>query len=412
MLKRYRYRAYLTGEQAQAAARTFGCVRTVFNDFIAERKRLYSENNHKNVSFLETQKKVTTLAKKTPERSWLADVSSVPLQQAARDAQQAFKNFFDSLTGKRKGRKVQPPKFKSRSDAVQKARFSKASGFSIRQTAHGVGFVRLPKIGDVRFALSRELPADPSSVTLVREGDGRYYVSFVVDVPNPQSKETKTAVGIDVGLIDLATIVRSDGQRTKVSNPRFLKRKTRKLIRAQRALARKKKGSKNREKARISLATQHRKVRESRKDFLHKIALPLVRENQAIAVEDISTSGLMKTRMARSISDVSWGIFLRLIKEKAEAYGRTVHVIDRWAPTTQICSICETRSGKKLLSVRTWTCSECGATLDRDYNASVNIMVAAGLAETLNACGGSVRQQLAVADPMKQEPTEQSVKVA
>lgn len=155
---------------------------------------------------------------------------------------------------------------------------------------------------------------------MIREADGRYYVSFVVDVPNPQSKETKTAVGIDVGLIDLATIVRSNGQRTKVSNPRFLKRKTRKLIRAQRALTRKKKGSKNREKARISLATQHRKVRESRKDFLHKIALPLVRENQAIAVEDISIEDLMKTRMAQSISDVSWGIFLSLVKEKAEAY--------------------------------------------------------------------------------------------
>lgn len=408
MFKRYRYRAYLTGEQTKAAARTFGCVRVVFNDFIAERVRLYAEGTHKDVSFNETQKNVTTLAKQRPDREWLADVSNTPLQQAARDAQRAYANFFASITGKRKGKKVGLPRFKTRRDNQQKARFTRNCGFSVRETTHGVGFVRLPKIGHVRFALSRPLPSDPSSVTLIREADGRYYVSFVVDVsPEDTAEVPTTAAGVDVGLIDLAAIAISDGRRQKVHNPRHVRVRAKKLARCQRALSRKKKGSKNREKARHRLAIEHRKTRETRLDFLHKTALLLVRENQAIAVENISVTGLMRTRMARSVADASWGIFIRLIHEKADAYGRRVHVIDRWAPTTRTCSICGTVGEKKNLSIREWTCGRCGTRLDRDYNAAVNIMVAAGLAETLNACGGSVRQRLAVADPAKQEPTEQ-----
>ncbi len=407
MLKRYRYRAYPTGEQTQAAMRTFGCVRTVYNDFIAERSRLYADGRHTAVSFDETAKNTTTLAKLRPERAWLADVSSTPLQQATRDARQAYSHFFSSVTGKRAGKRVGLPRFKSRRDHQQKARFTRNCGFSVRETTHGVGFVRLPKIGHVRFTLSRPLPSDPSSVTLIREGDSRYYVSFVVDVPSQTADTTNTVAGVDVGLFDLATIALSDGRRYKVANPRHLKTRARKLARCQRALSRTKKGSKNRDKARRRLATEYRKIRETHRDFLHKTALSLVRENQAIAVEDIFVTGLMQTRMARSIADASWGTFLRLIREKATAYGRDVFVIDRWTPTTRTCSVCGTVGEKKSLAVREWTCARCDTRLDRDYNAAVNIMVAAGLAETLNACGGSVRQRLAVADPVKQEPTEQ-----
>ena len=412
MFKRYRYRAYLTGGQVQAAARTFGCARTVYNDFIAERTRLYTEGKHTDVSFGETAKNVTTRAKHRPERAWLADVSNTPLQQAARDAQQAYANFFASITGKRKGKKIGLPRFKSRHDNQQKARFTRNCGFSVRETTHGVGFVRLPKIGHVRFALSRPLPSDPSSVTLIREADGRYYVSFVVDVPSETTETPDTVAGVDVGLIDLAAIAVSDGRRYKIPNPRHMRTRARKLARCQRALSRKKKGSKNRDKARKKLATEYRKTRETRRDFLHKTALSLVRENQAIAVEGLSVAGLMRTQMARSIADASWGTFLRLIHEKATAHGRSVHVIDRWAPTTRTCSVCGTLGEKKSLAVREWACTGCGTRLDRDYNAAVNIMVAAGLAETLNACGGSVRQRLAVADPAKQEPTEQLTRVA
>lgn len=212
-----------------------------------------------------------------------------------------------------------------------------------------------------------------------------------------------------MGLTDLAVIARSDGTREKVSNPRWLRAKERRLARAQRSLSRKQRGSANREKARHRVAVEHRKVREARLDHHHKLALRLVRENQAVAVEGLSVAGLARTRMAKSIHGAGWATLLRLLHEKADTLGRQVIVINRWEPTTQTCSACGAPGGKKPLSVRTWMCEVCGTTLDRDYNAAVNIMLAAGLAEMVNACGGSVRRRLAVADPVKQEPTERSL---
>src|SRR5699024_5279769 len=248
VLKRYRYRAYPTVEQASAAARTFGCVRVVFNDFLARRRDLRQEGRYREVPFSETVKDVTTRAKLTPERAWLSEVSNTPLQQSVRDAERAYRNWFDSLSGKRRGRRVGHPRFKSRRDRSQSARFTRNCGFSVRETTHGVGFVRLPKIGQVRFALSRPLPSEPSSVTLTRSASGRWYVSFVVEVPDPDPlPETSRVAGIDLGLTDLATIVSSDGTREKIAAPRHLRAKERKLARAQRELARRQKGSANRE---------------------------------------------------------------------------------------------------------------------------------------------------------------------
>lgn len=302
---------------------------------------------------------------------------------------------------------MRPPKFKKRSSR-QGARFTRNAGFSVRETTHGVGFIRLPKIGQIRYESSRPLPSEPSSVTLILEPDGRYYVSFVVDTPTTPAEPVETVAGVDVGLTDLAIVASSDGTRRKYSNPRWLRSKERRLFRAQRALSRKKKGSANREKARHRVAVHYRKVREARLDHHHKLALNLVRENQTVAVEGLSVAGLARTRMAKSVHDAGWAILLRLLNEKACALGREVITIDQWEPTSQTCSVCGTPGGKKPLSVRERTCGGCGVRLDRDYNAAVNIMVAAGLAETLNACGGSVRRQLAASDPVKQEPTEQT----
>lgn len=405
MLKRYRYRAYLTGGQAVAASRLFGCTRVVWNDALAVRE--CARRNGEHVPNRGELSAALTAAKRTPERTWLTEVSSVPLQQTLADLDRAYRNFFDSITGKRKGRKVRPPKFKKRSNA-QAARFTRNAGFKVEETTHGVGFVTLPKVGRIRYESSRVLPAEPSSVTLIQEPDGRYYVSFVVDVLPEALTPVETVAGVDVGLTDLAIVARSDGARRKYANPRWLRSKERRLARAQKSLSRKKRGSANREKARNLVAGQHRKVRETRLDHHHKLALELVRENQAVAVEGLSVAGLARTRMAKSIHDAGWAILLRLLREKADAQGREVFIIDRWEPTTQTCSVCGTPGGKKPLNVREWTCQGCGTRLDRDYNAAVNIMVAAGLAETLNACGGSVRRRLAVADPMKQEPTEQT----
>ena len=397
MLKRYRYRAYPTGGQAHAAARAFGCARVVFNDFLAERRRLKDENRHREVPFSETAKSVTTLAKLNPERAWLSEVSAVVLQQSVRDAERAYRNWFDSLSGKRKGRKVGHPRFRSKRDHRQSIRLTR-NGFSVHETTHGVGFVRLPKIGDVRFALSRPLPSEPSSVTLTRSASGVWHVSFVVEVPDPDPlPETGRVAGIDLGLTDLAAIAYSDGTREKVASPRHLRSKERKLARAQRELARRQRGSANRAKSRVKVARIHEKVAATRLDHHHKLASRLVRENQAIGLETLSITGLARTRLARSIHDAGWGILVRLIEEKARERGRTVVREDRFSPTTRTCSVCGVLSGKKSLSIRVWQCEHCETRLDRDYNAAVNILVAAGLAETLNACGPGVRRALACA---------------
>ncbi|MGW9550666.1 RNA-guided endonuclease InsQ/TnpB family protein [Citricoccus zhacaiensis] len=397
--KRYKYRAYPSVGQQQDLARLFGSVRVVFNDVIAARREQRETGSpYENAGVL--SKRLITEAKKTPERAWLSEVSAVPLQQSIRDADKGYRNFFDSLSGKRKGKKVGTPRFKSRSNR-QSARFQ-SNAFRVRQTTHGVGFVKLARIGEIRFELHRELPSIPTSATIIKDTDGRYYVSFVVDLPAKlivPEIDNRPVAGIDYGLTDLAAVVSSDGTRRKVSNPRWLRTKERQLARAQRALSRKKKGSKNREKARHRVAVIHRKVRDTRADHHHKLALQLVRENQTVVLEGVSPSSLGRTRMAKSIHDAAWGLLGRLIKEKAPDYGCQILVADRWAPTSQVCSVCGIQDGKKHLGIREWECPECGSLLDRDYNAAVNVMLAAGLADTLNVCGGNVRLRLAAADP-------------
>ncbi|MCU1641469.1 MAG: transposase [Nocardia sp.] len=197
-----------------------------------------------------------------------------------------------------------------------------------------------------------------------------------------------------MGLTDLAVIARSDGTREKIANPRYLRSRERRLARAQKVLSRTQKGSRNRAKARVRVAVAHRKVRESRLDHHHKLALRLIRENQTVAVEDLCVNGLARTRLAKSVHDAGWSILVRLLEEKAARYGRTLMKIDRWFPSTRKCSLCAVVSEKKPLHVREWVCV-CGAVLDRDYNAAVNLIDAAGLAESLNACGPDVRLRLA-----------------
>src|ERR1035437_2918310 len=235
-------------------------------------------------------------------------------------------------------------------------------------------------------------PALPSSVTVVREADGRYYASFVVEVADTPLPRSANDVGIDLGLTNLAVL--STGE--VVQNPRYLRRKARALARAQKSLARKTKGSNRRAKAVRRVAVQHRKVRDTRLDAHHKLAHRIACDNQAIYVEDLAVSGLARTRLAKSVHDAGWSTLVRLLEEKALRCHRTVVKVSRWFPSSRLCSECAFNSGKKPLAVRSWTCTECGVTHDRDLNAARNIlvegrMVAAGLAETLNARGGGVR---------------------
>ena len=385
MLVRYRYRLRPTRGQQVKLAQVFGSARVVYNDSLRLREQAHAAGEK--LSGSEVQRRVITLAKLTPERAWLAEVPSVALVQACNDARRAYRNWFDSLSGMRKGRRVGHPVFR-RKHGRQSVRLTR-NGFSLRGQR-----LYVAKVGELRVRWSRPLPSVPSSVTVIREPDGRYYASFVVDRPATPLPACGHEVGVDVGLSRLA--VTSDGE--IIANPRFLRAKERHLARAQRALARKAKGSANRARARRRVAAVHRKVRETRLDHAHKTALALVRDNQAVYAEDLAVSGLARTRLATSVHDAGWAQLLRLIGEKAEHYGRTFHQVGRFTPTSQTCSACGANDGPKPLQVRSWQCKACGAMHDRDVNAARNIL-AAGRAERLNACGGTVRPAALLARP-------------
>ena len=310
------------------------------------------------------------------------------LQQALADLNAAYRNFFGSVTGKRKGPKAAPPRFRSRKDSRQSVRFTANSRFQVL----GNGRLRLPKVGDVEVRWSRRLPAAPTSVTVIRDAAGRFFASFVVEVSPEPLPETDAGCGIDLGLGHFAVL--DDG--TKVSAPRFLRRAENKLRRAQRALSRKQKGSANREKAWVKVARAHARVADARRDFHHKLSTQVIRENQAVTVEDLSVRGLARTKLAKSVHDAGWAAFTAMLQYKAELHGRDFRKTGRWEPASQACSARGVKDGPKPLRVREWTCKACGAVHDRDVNAARNIL-ALGRRERLNARGGDVRPALALA---------------
>jgi putative transposase len=357
MKARYQYRFYPTDQQKQSLAQLFGCVRVVYNDALAICKQ--SEKKPKSA---ELQKLVITQAKKTERRAWLSEVSSIPLQQSVADLETAFKNFFDSCKGKRKGRKVGYPKFKKRTHS-QSARLTRG-GFSLK----GDG-VYLAKIGIVKPIWSREIPPEPSSVTIIKDCANRYFLSFVVEIEPVQNNAKNQRVGIDLGIKTFA--VMSNGEKVVSPSYKGLDRKVRKL---QRKLARQQKDSKRRNTTRIQIAKQHNQIVDTRKDFLHKLSTKIVSENQTIVLEDLNVSGMVKNRkLSRAISQQGWREFRVLIEAKCDKYGRKFIVISRWEPTSQVCSDCGYKWGKIDLSVRSVLCLNCGTEHDRDENASINI---------------------------------------
>lgn len=379
---RYSFRLYPGAGQRSALARAFGCVRVVYNDALRARETARSEG----MPFPKTgdlSKQLITEAKNTPERAWLGEVSAVVLQQSLRDLDAAYRNFFDGLKGKRP--RMGAPRYKSKRDTRQSARFTANARWSITTG----GRLHLPKIGDVKMKWSRTLPSVPSTVTVVKDSAGRYFASFVVETDAEEVLPAVTPeLGIDLGLGHFAVL--SDG--TKVDSPRFLRRAEKRLKKAQRALSRKEKGSSNRNKARIKVARAHAKVADARREFHHQLSTKLIRENQAVAVEDLAVKGLARTRLAKSVHDAGWSQFVNMLEYKAARYGRTFVKIGRFEPTSQVCSQCGVKDGPKPLHVRVWTCGACGAVLDRDINAAVNVAKAAGLA--VSACGAQVRPGL------------------
>jgi putative transposase len=379
---RYNYRVHPTPSQRQALARAFGCARVVFNDALRARREARAEGLPY-LSDAELSKRVTA-AKATPQRAWLGEVSAVVLQQALADLNTAYRNFFASITGKREGREVAPPRFRSRKDNRQAIRFTRNSRFAVLDN----GRLRLPKVGDVEVRWSRELPAEPSSVTVIRDAAGRYFASFVVQTTDEALPETDSDIGIDLGLTHFAVL--SDG--TKVAAPKFLRRAARKLKRLQQDLSRKTKGSNNREKAVVKVARAHARVADTRRDWQHKLSTQIIRDNQAVYVEDLCVVGLGRTRLAKSVHDAGWASFTGMLEYKAARYGRTFEKIGRFAPTSQTCSACGRLDGPKPLNVRSWTCP-CGAVHDRDVNAALNVL-AQGRWDNSNACGAQVRPTL------------------
>jgi putative transposase len=376
----YKCRAYPDPNQAHVLNRTFGCVRVAWNRTLAWRRERYQADKT-GTTYAQASAYLTAM-KTTEGLAWLNEVSCVPLQQAIRHQQAAYAAFF--------AKRARYPRFKTRNDR-QSAEYTR-SGFRWRD-----GALYLAKIG-APLALTWSWPGidpatvDPSTVTVSRDPCGRWYVSLSVDVPDPGPLPvTDWAVGIDLGVKDFA--VTSDEQR--IPNPRHLEGRAKNLARYQRRLARCQQGSANRAKAKAKVARAHRKVRAARADFLHKTSTRMVRDHDLICLEDLAVKNMVKNRkVAKAISDCGWGSFRGMLEYKAARYGRRVIVIDRWFPSSKMCSACGHVLAELSLGVRHWTCPSCGTRHDRDVNAAKNIL-AAGLAVAGGnpgyACGADVR---------------------
>ncbi|MFG1889294.1 RNA-guided endonuclease InsQ/TnpB family protein [Micromonospora sp. NPDC049051] len=368
----FKFRFYPTDAQVSELARTFGCVRLVYNMALQARTEAWTLRQER-VNYNATSAMLTTW-KKTDDLAFLSEVSSVPLQQCLRHLQVAFTNFF--------AKRARYPSFKSKKKSRRSAEYT-TSGFRYRD-----GRLTLAKMTEpLDIVWSRPLPegAKPSTVTVSQDAAGRWFVSLLCD-DRIEQVPTSGMVGVDAGLDSLLTL--STGE--KVVNPKHERRDRAALARAQRNLSKKEKGSANRDKARLNLARVHARITDRRRDHLHKLTTRLVRENQTIVIEDLTVRNMVKNRsLARAISDAAWRQFRTLLEYKADWNGRNLVVVDRWFPSSKLCSACGALAERMPLNVRSWTC-RCGTVHDRDVNAARNIL-AEGL--SVIACGGGVRPQ-------------------